>query len=57
MYLQLCRLEMAPLLNKYYCNEVILTGKNLPLKFYYPLELSTQFLRGLELLMLKIWGL
>ena len=31
--LQLCRLEMAPLLNRYYWNDVTLTGQNLPLKF------------------------
>ena len=28
-YIQLCRLEMAPLLSKHYWNEVYLTGQNL----------------------------
>ena len=41
--IQLCRLEMAPLLNKYYRNEVTLTGQNLLLKFCLPLELFIQF--------------
>ena len=31
--IQLCRLEMAPLLKKYYRNEVTLTGQNPPSKF------------------------
>ena len=57
LYIQLCRLEMAPLLNKYYWNEDILTGQNPPLKYSYPLELLAQFWKGLDLSMFKIWGL
>ena len=38
-------------------NEVTLTGKILPLKCSYPLEILTQFLKRLDLLMLKIWAL
>ena len=45
------------LLNKPYVNEDILTGQNPPWKCYYPLEIFTQFEKGLGLLMLKIWGL
>ena len=45
---------MAPLLNKPYENEVTLRGHNIPLKCCQPLEILTQFLKGLDLLMLKI---
>ena len=55
--LQLRAKQTAPLVNENYQNEVTLTGQNPLLKFCYPLELSTQFLKGLELLILKIWGL
>ena len=37
------------LLNKPYENEVTLTGQNPPLKCCQPLELLTQFERGLDL--------
>ena len=45
------------LLNKPYENEVTLTEQNPPLKYCQPLELLTQLKKGLDLLMLKIWGL
>ena len=41
----------------YVVNEVALTAQKLSLKFYQPLELFTQFEKGLDLLMLKIWSL
>ena len=41
----------------YVVNEVNLTGQKPSLKFYQHLELLTQFKKGLDLLMLKIWGL
>ena len=41
----------------YVVNEVTLTGQKPSLKFCQPLELFTQFEKGLDLLMLKIWGL
>ena len=41
----------------YVVNEVTLTGQKPSLKFCQPLELLTQFVKGLDLLMLKIWGL
>ena len=34
---------------KPYENEVILTGQNLPLKYYFSLELFTKLKRGLDL--------
>ena len=37
-WLQLCRLEMAPLLIKPYGNDVTLRGQNIPLKCYQPLD-------------------
>ena len=43
--------------NKPYLNEVTLTRQNPPLKCCQLLELFTQFKRGLDLSMLKIWGL
>ena len=45
------------LLNKLYENEVTLTGQNLPLKGCQAFEILTQLKMGLDLLMLKIWGL
>ena len=41
IYIQLYWLEMAPLLNKSYENEVTLRGYNIPLKYYQPLEILT----------------
>ena len=41
----------------YVVNEVYLTGQKPSLKFCYPHEILTQFVKGLDLLMLKIWGL
>ena len=38
-------------------NEVTLTWQNPPLKYCYSHEISAQFEKGLDLLMLKIWGL
>ena len=43
--------------NKPYVNEVTLTGQNLPLKCCQPLDFQCTFLKGLDLLMLKILGL
>ena len=41
----------------YVVNEVTLAGQKLSLKYCWPIEISTQFKKGLDLLMLKIWGL
>ena len=41
----------------YVVNEVTLRGQNPSLKFCYPLELYTQLKKGLDPLLLKIWGL
>ena len=46
--IQLCRLEMAPVLNKYYWNEVTLTGQNPPLRFCSLLSFSHSFKRVLN---------
>ena len=54
---QLWPLAMVWLLNKPYVNEVYLTWQNPSLKFCWPLEIFTQFERGLDLSMLKIWSL
>ena len=43
MGVQLYRLEMAPLLNKYYWNEVFLRGQNLPLKCCQHLKMLIYF--------------
>ena len=43
--------------DKYYINEVTLTGQNLTKKCCQPLEILTEFERGLDLLLLKIWSL
>ena len=48
---------MAQLVNKDYENKVTLTGQNLPLKCYQLLEILTQVKTGLDLFMIKIWGL
>ena len=72
MVLQCCGIEIARqyistiqswsklyirLLNKPYVNEVTLTGQNPPWRQCHPLEIFTQFVKGLDLLMLKILGL
>ena len=41
----------------YVVNEVTLTGQNPSLKFCQPLELWAELKKGLDLLILKIWGL
>ena len=41
----------------YVVNEVTLRGQNPSLKFCFPLELYAQLKKGLDLLLLKIWGL
>ena len=41
----------------YVVSEVTLRGQNPSLKFCYPLELYTQLKMGLDLLLLRIWGL
>ena len=45
------------LLNKPYVNEVTLRGQKPPLKCCQPLNFYCTFLKGLDLLMKKIWGL
>ena len=50
-------MNMEPLLNKPYVNEVTLTGQNPPLKYCQPQELLTQLEKDIDLSMLKIWGL
>ena len=57
LYVQLYRLEIAPLLNKPYENEITSRVHNISLKCYQPLEILTQCEKGLDLLLLKIWGL
>ena len=53
---QWCALENQQ--NPFYVvNEVTLRGQNPSLKFCQPLELLTQFIKDLDLSMLKIWGL
>ena len=47
----------ARLLNKPYVNEITLTGQNPSLKHCLALEILTQFFKGLDFLMLKIWNL
>ena len=48
------RIDKAPFM---IWNEVTLTGQNLPLECCYPLKILTQFLKRLDLLMLKIRAL
>ena len=43
--------------NKHYWNGVNLTEQNQTKQCCYPLEILTKFEKGLDLLMLKIWGL
>ena len=45
------------LLNKPYVNEVTLRGQNPPLRYCNLLIFCVLFKKGLDLLMLKIWGL
>ena len=45
------------LFDKPYVNEVTLTEQNLPLKCCQPLEILPHFTKGLNLLLLNIWGL
>ena len=45
------------LLNKPYENQVTLTGQNPTSKYYQPLEILAQFITGLDLFMLEIFGL
>ena len=52
--IQFTKINIVPLVNKPYVNRVTLTGQNPPLKCCQPLEFSVQFLKGLDLLMLKI---
>ena len=55
--IQLRAKQTAPLVNKHYQNDVTLTGYNPPLKCCQPLEILAQPKMGLDLLMMKIWGL
>ena len=41
--------QTAPLVNKHYQNEVILTGQSPPLKCCQPFEILTHFITGLDL--------
>ena len=56
-YIQSLNFAYKQLLNKPYENEVNLTGQNPPLQFCLPLELFSPLKKGLDLLILKIWGL
>ena len=47
--IQLWTFAHVRLLNKPYENQVTLTGQNPPLKCCQPLEILTQFLKGLDL--------
>ena len=49
--------QTAPLVNKHYQNEVILTGPRPPLKCCQPLKIQTHFITGLDLSMVEILGL
>ena len=55
--IQLLNFAYKRLLNKPYENEVTLTGENSPLKCCQSLDFLTQSKKGLDLLLLKIWGL
>ena len=57
IYTQFPKMNTATLENKPYVNEVTLKGQNLPLKYWYPVELLSQFGKGFDLSMLEIWGL
>ena len=57
LYIQPWPFAFRWLLNKPYVNEVTLPWHNPPLIDFYPLERFTQFKKGLDLSMLKIWGL
>ena len=56
-YIQLRAKQTASLVNNHYQNVVTLTGQSPPLKCYQPFEILTQFITGLDLLMIEIWGL
>ena len=56
-YIHYANLISERLLNKPYVNEVTLSKQNPALKCCQSLELLTHFLKGLDLSMLKIWGL
>ena len=45
------------LVNKPYVNEVTLRGQNPPLKCCQPLEILVDFMKGLDLSIIEIWGL
>ena len=55
--IQLRAKQTVPLVNKHYQNEVTLTEQSLSLKCCQPLEILTHFITGLDLSMIKIWGL
>ena len=56
-HVQLRAKQTAPLVNKHYQSEVPLEGQSPPLKCYQPLEILTNFITGLDLLMIEIWDL
>ena len=56
-YIQLLKSDYIRLLNKPYENEVTLTWQNPPLKCCQSLEILSSSEMGIDLLMLKIWGL
>ena len=53
-YVQLRAKQTAPLVNKHYQNEVILTGQNPPLKCRQPLESLAYLITDLDLFMIEI---
>ena len=50
-------MNVVPSLSKPYVNEVTLREQKCPLKCCQPLDFLYTSLKGLDLLMLKIWGL
>ena len=54
--IQLWHLDCKRLLNKPYENEVTLRGHNIPLKYYQPFKIFTQFNKCIDFFLLKIWG-
>ena len=51
-YIQLCQMNVIPLLSKPYVNEVTLREQKLPLKCYQPLDFLHTSFKSLDLLML-----
>ena len=57
LHIQSWTFAIIRLLNKPYENEVNLTGQNPPSKCCLPFEILIYFTKGIDLSILKIWGL